>query len=1150
MEPVNNSVFSKFKWPIILATILIALITLVLFLINLTETGHKNFIEHGFFNKYTLITFLVFALIVIILFSYFFIKNAQLTTNNEIESSAKVNDKQKNIVITGMKRVSKTLRNARGLFLNDFSYKYKLPWYLVCGQAQSGKSAFLEASGLRIPKKDVLDRNIDLDSNTRILISDRAVFIDAAGPFSHPDQLTTWQTLISRLKRFRPTQPINGIILTIDVAKLQLGNQESINALSLEIRDRLHQLQNELEVTPPIYLVLTKINQLPGFKSFFKGSPPTPTDQVFGLTLPLPKEDVRFNDHFMLNQFNKEFDDLIHWQLPRMLERTNQELMPKVRYETFIFLTELMKLKSKISFLIDKAFGPSELDDTFLLRGMYFVNSSPNSDNIGVNNYSEKNDLISIQGLFIKNLLEKVVLMEPGLVGFNEKARKSLARIRALLIGASVTILVGLLTWQIISFYNNNKLVSNLILGVDNAKKQLITYSKKSDAPNLGWPIPVLEALQDLPAGWNDTTLKIPLSETAGLSQRNLLSRAAVEIYITSLQKLLLPRLFDNLENNLSKKNLDPSFLYENLMVYLMFAGNHVIDKKTSLHVFLHIFDQQYPGVEYGMLRTQFSHHVQNLLDVPFEKMPKDYELIATARETLKPFSPASRGIALLKELPEITEIPYWRLQDSVGPLGSVALQRRSGQTLYTTIPGLFTAQALNTIVVPSIIRVADTIAKEDWVLFNAGEKGVTSKRKEVLKSEIISLYVNEYIQIWKGLLDDITFNSFSNFKEEITILQALVGPPSPIESLLSAITKETSFNSEQNKNAQETSNLIIDKNNLTEKTAKDFINSQFSYVRSFVAGTTSPLSEVLKNFSQIRMIIGPIAAANSVVSQETGKVITNTPLEVNLNQLQNLVIKSPRSIEDAVNSLIRQTTVLLETIAKGDAETDWKEGIYKFCNRSINNHFPFANSKSEVTLNDFNRMFSPDGAIDQFFAKYLKNYVDTSTSPWSLLVNTDSKLEISPIALHYFEQASWIKKIFFPGGSKEPRISFGLMPTDLDIKAKGIVIDVGGQSLSYQYGAQQMMTMLWPNGNNNVRVNFASTEPNQTKSLVIDGPWAIFRLLQSQKLQKISQTQYSLEIDFSGRYSTFLLEATTVDNPFQKDILRGFKCLPSIFQY
>ena len=123
-------------------------------------------------------------------------------------------------------------------------------------------------------------------------------------------------------------------------------------------------------------------------------------------------------------------------------------------------------------------------------------------------------------------------------------------------------------------------------------------------------------------------------------------------------------------------------------------------------------------------------------------------------------------------------------------------------------------------------------------------------------------------------------------------------------------------------------------------------------------------------------------------------------------------------------------------------------------------------------------------------------------------------------------------------------------MPTDLDIKAKGIVIDVGGQSLSYQYGAQQMMTMLWPNGNNSVRVNFASTEPNQTKSLVIDGPWAIFRLLQSQKLQKISQTQYSLEIDFSGRYSTFLLEATTVDNPFQKDILRGFKCLPSIFQY
>ena len=123
-------------------------------------------------------------------------------------------------------------------------------------------------------------------------------------------------------------------------------------------------------------------------------------------------------------------------------------------------------------------------------------------------------------------------------------------------------------------------------------------------------------------------------------------------------------------------------------------------------------------------------------------------------------------------------------------------------------------------------------------------------------------------------------------------------------------------------------------------------------------------------------------------------------------------------------------------------------------------------------------------------------------------------------------------------------------MPTDLDIKAKGVVLDIGGQSLSYQYGAQQMQTMLWPNANNGVRVNFASTDINKTKSLSIDGPWALFRLIQSQSFEKLSPTRFALDIDFSGREASFLIEAATVDNPFQKDILRGFKCLPTLVEH
>jgi type VI secretion system protein ImpL len=1166
MEPARYKFFSTFKWPLIITIILFLLLALVLVLINATEAGHKKFVENGFFNNYTLFTLLGFTLLIIILLSVFFIKNASSILNKDESEIEKNFEKQKKTVIQGMKRVSKTLRSSRGIFWRNISYNYKLPWFLVCGAPQSGKSTFLSASGLRMPTVNMEDKNIDLSFNTRILISDAAVYIDSAGPCLEPDNTAIWEFFISRLRRFRPTQPVNGIILVVDVASIQQSTHARLSAMGLEIREHLVQLQNSLGVTPPVYLVLSKIDQLSGFTSFFKGSPPTPTNQVFGLTLPLIKEETRINESLFLNQFNKEFDDLVHWQLPRMLERTNQELMPKNRYEAFMFLTELMGLRKNISYFIDKAFSQSQLDENLLLRGVYFVNGLPvtrfkNNQFSDISNDSSKTETSpNVEGLFIKDLLGNVVLNESGLVGFNEKAKRFLNRVRAIFISSAASLLLCMVTWQIISFSNNNSLLDKYITGVESARQQLNAFFKKESARNtvtqLGWTLPVLEALQDIPAGWNDTTLNVPLREKAGLSQRNILNKAAIDLYIVALRTLLLPRLFNMLETTLTNDNTKPADLYENLMVYLMFSGAHSIDNKIAHSVLEKDFKKQYPGLDYEVLRNEFSQHLHNLLEVSFKPESKDRDIVWLTRVKLKDFSPAQRGFILLTELPEIDDLPHWRSQDAFGPLGNVAIKRRSGQPLYVFIPGLYTSKALTTVVMPSIIKVADIISKEDWVLYSSKEKAINSKTKEKLRGEITGIYVKNYIDTWDNIINDLDFLSFGDFKQEASLLQALVGPPSPLDNFLVAVSQQTSFTTEQNKNADqpkdgEDANIkVVNANHFDEQRAKNYINDHFSELHSFVNGTPSTLSEVLKHFSQIKNFIGPIAAANSLVSPETGKLTANTSLGLSLDQLQSLVIKAPPSVEDAVNTLIRQTTVLLETVTKDDVEAEWKGGIAKFCQRSINNHFPFTNAKEEVTLNDFIRMFAPDGMMDQFFDRYVRSYVDTSTSPWTLLVDTDSKLKLSPAALHYFEQASWIKKVFFPGGSKEPRVSFGIAPTDLDIKAKGVVLDIGGQSLTYQYGSQQMQTMLWPNANNGVRVNFASTDINQTKSLAIDGPWALFRLIQMQKFEKLSATRFALDIIFSGRYASFLLEAATVDNPFQKDILRGFKCLPSLVGY
>ena len=794
------------------------------------------------------------------------------------------------------------------------------------------------------------------------------------------------------------------------------------------------------------------------------------------------------------------------------------------------------------------------------LRGVYFV-SSVTPETQSLNESTSTSDEVKIleplDGLFINDLIEKLIYNESGMVGFNERAKRVISRLRAFFQTTAASFLIFILTWLLISFSNNNQLLNTFNHAVSVAGNQLAGYVKKTSdssiVPQISWAVPFLEAIQNIPTGWNDTTARTPFAERAGLSQRHRLSNAAVEMYVSSLRKILLPQIFNMLEQNLGNNELKQQDLYENLMVYLMFCGVHSVDYKISYSVIEKDFKRKYPGLDHAQLRQEFSKHLNNLLEVTFEPQSKDQEIIQLVRNRLKDFSAAMRGFDVLVDRQEIKDMPNWRTQDAFGPLATRAIKTRSGEQLFTVVPGMYTAQGLTTVVLPLIPTVADIVAKEDWVLFNSSEKFIQTNSKERLKAEITEIYVKNYIETWDRLINDLDFISFSNFKQEIALIQSLLGPPSPLEGFLKAVSQETYFNLEQNKNSKQEAQAS-NKNDARlseqyENKTKNYINDHFLQLRSFANGEQSSLSDMLKSLGQIKSLIGPIAASNSALSSETGKLVANSSLGQNLDQLESIAIKAPPSVETAVSALIRQTTILLETVTKEDVENDWKENVYKFCQRSINNHYPFAFSKNEATLSDFIKIFAADGLMDQFFEKYIKAYVDTSTSPWSMLVNTDNKVEFSPAAIHYFEQASWIKKVFFPGGSKEPRISFGLMPTDLDIKAKGITLDIGGQSLAYQYGAQQMQTVIWPNGANEVRVNFANTDINQTKSLSIDGPWALFHLIESQRFEKLSPTKFSLNINFSGRYASFILEATTVDNPFQKNLLRSFKCLPSLIE-
>ena len=84
---------------------------------------------------------------------------------------------------------------------------------------------------------------------------------------------------------------------------------------------------------------------------------------------------------------------------------------------------------------------------------------------------------------------------------------------------------------------------------------------------------------------------------------------------------------------------------------------------------------------------------------------------------------------------------------------------------------------------------------------------------------------------------------------------------------------------------------------------------------------------------------------------------------------------------------LLDQVASGATSIASGDKRQQineiWRADVAPLCQRALAGRYPVANAAAEVTLDDFSRLFAPNGLIDGFFQQHLRPFVDMSSTPW-----------------------------------------------------------------------------------------------------------------------------------------------------------------------
>ncbi len=256
---------------------------------------------------------------------------------------------------------------------------YKLPWYLVLGAKDSGKSTVANQTGLHEPHGSPDFSSHEPNPCIRWKFFSRGVLIDVAGRLflnnsENETDTITWRNLLILLARYRATRPINGIVLCINAKDLYGKDRLTPDALQVRANAMLHTLsraQTSLRMRLPIYVVITFCDLIPGFQSFTQELAQKNRRNILGWSSPYNLQYIYSTDWMeeAFHYFDEQIDGL-------RTELLSCEIDPNNADGLFVFSKELLTIQENLSGYLNRIFHASVTHEAPILRGIYFTGNS------------------------------------------------------------------------------------------------------------------------------------------------------------------------------------------------------------------------------------------------------------------------------------------------------------------------------------------------------------------------------------------------------------------------------------------------------------------------------------------------------------------------------------------------------------------------------------------------------------------------------------------------------------------------------------------------------------------------------------------------------------------------------------------------------
>ncbi len=1059
------------------------------------------------------------------------------------------------------KRMAEAIASFKTQAGNKRDYLYSRPWYVIIGPPGAGKTTALLNSGLRFPFAEQALKGVGGTRNLDFWFADEAVLVDTAGRYTTQDSnqaadSKAWGSFLGLLKKHRPLQPINGVIVAIGLDEIIKADQISLDQHAAIVRRRLTEIRDQLEMSVPVYVLFTKVDLIPGFIEYFDDLDVEGRRAVFGVTLPYSPDKPE------ANIIAAAFDEVAQAGADRQPKRLADDPDARRRALMLGFPAEFTALRARICRFLEGAFITKD-QPVGALRGFYATSGVQQGAPLerllaGMGEvYDAPQSTHQGKAYFLNRLLGEVVFPEAGLVSMSPAARARLKTRMIMIMGGIAGFAALVLVLWMVSLIGNLGLQSKLAQQAVAAQQQVkdsgvdLVEVGPNDA-DLEQAVGVLDSLRALDRGYADRKKSgTPLFMSFGLYQKGHSDRADLT-YREALRRILLPRILLRLESYMNANMNDPMSVYEPLKAYLMLGGQKpgALDKDTIRNWVENDWeDVTYAGADRADLRKRLGQHLDALLEDkdmnsvwPNRTAPLDGQLIANARSAIQTLSLADRAYAIMRQGSLANSGPDWTAT-SVLSSGDAVAFANGKEVLALRVPYFFTRPGFEKAYQMSLPTVETDLQKDLWVLGTDASTVSVKEQISGIRPGVAAHYAKDYEAAWDNVINTMQPADYFN---NMAALSTFAKPTSPYKLLLLELRKNTNFTG----GSRGVAGAIKDQVMATQGKivsaglagaggqfdAGTDIQTYFSQVQDFVGDGKNPAP--IDDFITAMRTDGQAVAAAKSIGGGAGSDAVQAQTAGATAAMATAGAGAPPQLQGFIGAAVKGGTQAQTTAATGAVSAAWTTSVLPACQNASQDKYPFySGSTTDVAALDAMKTFGANGTMDSFLQQRLTPMLDTSGPVWRWRADDPVAATLNPSSADEMSRVAQLRDLL--SGGVTFKVAVAAFGPDVD----GVEFSSGGTAYKFDASNMAAKPMIWNlNGLPEAHVTLTkggTAVDNETG----DGPWALFKLMEKAKKQNSGPTAFQATFGQGTKTVTFNVLLASTFNPFSRGGVWTFRC-------